>query len=81
MVRGMTSAAPLLDVVIPVYNEQAGLARSVRRLHRYLARQDSGIADEPATARALAGYLLRGLDCGALTDAGFPRSDLLTLAR
>ena len=33
----MTSAAPLLDVVIPVYDEQAGLARSVRRLHRCLA--------------------------------------------
>jgi glycosyltransferase involved in cell wall biosynthesis len=33
----MPSAAPLLDVVVPVYNEQAGLARSVRRLHRYLA--------------------------------------------
>ncbi|MEV6343956.1 aldolase/citrate lyase family protein [Actinoplanes sp. NPDC051851] len=49
------------------------------RLHRYLARQESGIADEPATARALAGYLLRGLDCGALTDAGFPRGELVTL--
>ena len=28
--------------------------------------RSGGIADEPATARALAGYLLRGLDCGAL---------------
>src|ERR1700712_2847106 len=27
---------PVLDVVIPVYNEQAALAESVRRLHRYL---------------------------------------------
>ena len=27
---------PVLDVVIPVYNEQAALAGSVRRLHRYL---------------------------------------------
>jgi len=58
-----------------------GRDAAVERLHRYLARQDSGIADEPATARALAAYLLRGLDCGALTDAGFPRSDLLVLAR
>jgi hypothetical protein len=49
-------------------------------LERYLSRQESGIADEPATARALAGYLLRGLDCGALDDAGFPRSDLVGLA-
>jgi hypothetical protein len=27
---------PVLDVVIPVYNEQAALADSVHRLHRYL---------------------------------------------
>ncbi|WP_433295246.1 DUF6986 family protein [Actinoplanes sp. CA-030573] len=58
-----------------------GRDAAVERLHRYLSRQQSGIADEPATARALAGYLLRGLDCGALTDAGLPRSDLLELAR
>ncbi len=57
-----------------------GRDAAVERLHRYLARQDSGIADEPATARALAAYLLRGLDCGALTDAGLPRADLLALA-
>ncbi|MFF5294618.1 DUF6986 family protein [Paractinoplanes globisporus] len=58
-----------------------GRDAAVARLHRYLSRQESGIADEPATARALAGYLLRGLDCGALKDAGFPRSDLLTLTQ
>jgi citrate lyase beta subunit len=58
----------------------AGRDVAVERLQRYLSRQESGIADEPATARALAGYLLRGLDCGALDDAGFPRSELLTLA-
>ena len=29
--------APVLDVVIPVFNEQDALAWSVRRLHRYLA--------------------------------------------
>ncbi|GIM90266.1 DUF6986 family protein [Paractinoplanes toevensis] len=57
-----------------------GRDAAVGRLHRYLSRQESGIADEPATARALAGYLLRGLDCGALTDAGLPRSDLQKLA-
>jgi glycosyltransferase involved in cell wall biosynthesis len=28
---------PVLDVVVPVYNEQTALAASVRRLHRYLA--------------------------------------------
>ncbi|SDT79314.1 DUF6986 family protein [Actinoplanes derwentensis] len=57
-----------------------GRDAAVTRLHRYLDRQDSGIADEPATARALAGYLLRGLDCGALDDAGFPREQLTALS-
>ncbi|GAA2705163.1 DUF6986 family protein [Actinoplanes palleronii] len=56
-----------------------GRDAAITRLHRYLDRQDSGIMDEPATARALAGYLLRGLDCGALTDAGFPREQLTAL--
>jgi citrate lyase beta subunit len=58
----------------------SGRDTAVERLQRYLSRQESGIADEPATARALAGYLLRGLDCGALADAGFPRESLLALA-
>lgn len=31
------AGVPVLDVVVPVYNEQAALAHSVRRLHRYLA--------------------------------------------
>jgi putative flippase GtrA len=64
----MTSAAPLLDVVIPVYNEQAGLARSVRRLHRYLACEfpfswriviadNASTDDTPAIGRALAAEL------------------------
>ncbi|GGM97070.1 citrate lyase beta subunit [Actinoplanes campanulatus] len=56
-----------------------GRDTAVTRLRRYLDRQDSGIADEPATARALAGYLLRGLDCGALDDASFPRAELTAL--
>ncbi|GIE88855.1 DUF6986 family protein [Actinoplanes regularis] len=56
-----------------------GRDAAVTRLHRYLDRQESGVMDEPATARALAGYLLRGLDCGALTDAGFPREQLTAL--
>jgi citrate lyase beta subunit len=56
-----------------------GRDAAVTRLRRYLDRQSGGIADEPATARALAGYLLRGLDCGALTDAGFPREMLEAL--
>jgi citrate lyase beta subunit len=46
-----------------------GLASALQRLAAYLGRADSGILDEPATARALAGYLRRGLDCGAFTEA------------
>jgi citrate lyase beta subunit len=53
-----------------------GRDAAVDRLRRYSDRRAGGIADEPATARALAGYLLRGLDCGALDDAGFPREEL-----
>jgi citrate lyase beta subunit len=39
------------------------------RLAAYLDRADAGVLDEPATARALAGVLLRGLDCGAVDQA------------
>jgi citrate lyase beta subunit len=56
-----------------------GVDAAAGRLRRYLDRQSGGILDEPATARALAGYLLRGLDCGALDDVGFTRSELLKL--
>ncbi|HET6534535.1 MAG TPA: aldolase/citrate lyase family protein [Actinoplanes sp.] len=55
-----------------------GRDAAVTRLRRYLDRQSGGIADEPATARALAGFLLRGLDCGALPEQGlgFSRAQL-----
>ncbi|MFI2476278.1 DUF6986 family protein [Nocardia xishanensis] len=42
---------------------------AVPRLRAYLARQDAGVVDEPATAEALAATVLRGLRCGARTDA------------
>jgi citrate lyase beta subunit len=42
---------------------------AARRLRAYLDRQQSGVLDEPATARALADVVLRGLDCGALSAA------------
>ncbi|MGH3310786.1 MAG: DUF6986 family protein [Streptomyces sp.] len=47
---------------------------------------DGGVLDEPATAKALSNYLLRGLDCGALAPgeiarlAGLTRADLERLA-
>jgi citrate lyase beta subunit len=50
-----------------------GLASALDRLEAYAGRgSHGGIADEPATARALARYVLRGLDCGAV-DPGEAR--------
>ncbi|WP_112238614.1 DUF6986 family protein [Kribbella monticola] len=43
-----------------------GLMSAAARLRAYVDGGDSGYLDEPATAAALAGYLLRALDCGAL---------------
>jgi citrate lyase beta subunit len=43
-----------------------GLPDAVDRLRTYLAKADSGVLDEPATAQALAGFVVRGLDCGAI---------------
>src|SRR3954452_22624615 len=34
--RWPATAAPDVDIVVPVHNEEAGLERSVRRLHRFL---------------------------------------------
>ena len=61
---------------------RAALPAAAARLGAYLDRVDAGVLDEPATAQALAGVLLRGRDCGALDDgdirsAGGPPADLL----
>jgi citrate lyase beta subunit len=64
-----------------------GYAGAAERLRRYASRSESGILDEPATARALADFLVRGLDCGALResdtqqDTGLDVASLTTLAR
>ncbi|MDT4926917.1 MAG: hypothetical protein QOG01_4630, partial [Pseudonocardiales bacterium] len=64
-----------------------GAAASAERLRAYLARAESGVLDEPATARALAGFLLRGIECGALDPdemharAGTDAAQLTALAR
>jgi citrate lyase beta subunit len=55
-----------------------GYRGAAERLGRYLTRRSAGILDEPATARAMAGFLLRGLDCGAL-DADEIHFDRATL--
>lgn len=59
---------PVVDVVVPVYNEQATLAGSVRRLHRYLAESlpytaritiadNASVDDTPRIAAQLADEL------------------------
>jgi citrate lyase beta subunit len=45
---------------------RAGLPPTAARLRDYVERSEGGVMDEPATAEALAGFLLRGLGCGAL---------------
>ncbi|KZO58119.1 MULTISPECIES: DUF6986 family protein [Dietzia] len=58
------------------------------RIAAYLGTgPDAGYLDEPATARALADFCVRALDCGAVTAdeittrAGLGRDDLVTLTR
>jgi citrate lyase beta subunit len=50
-----------------------GFPVAARRLRAYLDRVSSGTLDEPATARALAGFLWRGAACGAVPDAELVR--------
>ena len=50
--------------VFAYYRE--GYEQAAARLSRYAGRVGGDVMDEPATAKALSGYLLRGLDCGAL---------------
>jgi len=46
-----------------------GLPRASERLRNYLDHTGSGVLDEPATARALADFLLRAANCGATNAA------------
>jgi hypothetical protein len=46
-----------------------GLPLACNRLRGYAGAVAGGLLEEPATARALAGYLARGLDCGAVSAA------------
>jgi citrate lyase beta subunit len=65
-----------------------GFAAAAARLAAYVARNGggAGVMDEPATAKALSGHLLRGLDCGALdaeevtAATGLGRAELDALA-
>jgi citrate lyase beta subunit len=46
-----------------------GFEQAAQRLRAYLGQGQSGYLDEPSTATALAGFVLRGLDCGAVDAA------------
>lgn len=46
---------------------RADFPTSAERLRTYLTGEEGAVLDEPATARALAGFLQRGLDCGAIS--------------
>ncbi|WP_035742369.1 DUF6986 family protein [Parafrankia elaeagni] len=61
-----------------------GLPDALRRLADYAAARSRGsVADEPATARALAGHALRALDARLLDEPGLRAAglDLATVAR
>ena len=58
-----------------------GLEPAIERLRAYRKAEATQIADEPATVRALAAFLLRGLDCGAISDAEVATASGLNLNR
>jgi citrate lyase beta subunit len=57
---------------------RTGLADVVGRLEAYLDGRSGDVMDEPATARAMASFLVRGTDCGAVgeDEIPFPAEDL-----
>ncbi|GAB3519991.1 DUF6986 family protein [Arthrobacter monumenti] len=63
-----------------------GWDAAARRLHNYVHQVESEVMDEPATARALARFVHRGLLCGAVSTAeldsavGISGSELFALA-
>jgi citrate lyase beta subunit len=63
-----------------------GLPAAAARLRNYVDHTEGGVMDEPATARALAAFVLRGVQCGAVGTeevqalAGVELSQLTALA-
>lgn len=63
-----------------------GYPAAASRLRAYLAQEEGAVMDEPATARALAWFVLRGVQCGAidssevLVDIGISIEALASLA-
>ncbi|WP_448721362.1 DUF6986 family protein [Microbacterium natoriense] len=86
--QGWDLAAPQLPTrylaTYAFYRE--GFAAAATRLDNYLHGSDATIMDEPATARALARFVVRGLECGAVTESeslaatGATRGELIRLA-
>ncbi|KRF29123.1 aldolase/citrate lyase family protein [Phycicoccus sp. Soil802] len=64
-----------------------GLPAAGQRLKNYVGQVDSGVMDEPATARALSDFVVRALDCGATDEqevqalTGLDRAAIDRLAR
>lgn len=64
-----------------------GFSTAAARLHAYVNKTSSGYLDEPATAAALATFVLRGVECGAIDQSevdaliGVDPAGLATLAR
>ncbi len=48
---------------------RGGFDAAALRLRNYLEQTGSSVMDEPATARALSDFIVRGLDCGAISEA------------
>ncbi|WP_134668043.1 MULTISPECIES: aldolase/citrate lyase family protein [unclassified Amycolatopsis] len=49
-----------------------GAPAAAKRLQDYASKTSGGVLDEPATAEALARYLLGGFHCGALAESELP---------
>ena len=63
---------------------RTGLVPAGRRLRAYGAPDpdtSSSVVDEPATARAMAAFLLRGVDCGAVSDREVAKASGLRLGK
>ena len=83
--RAGTCTPPSCPAASPPPTRSTGRAfpRSRSRLRNYVERTEGGVMDEPATARALAAFVLRGVQCGAvgaeevqaLAGLGIPPAD------
>jgi citrate lyase beta subunit len=46
---------------------RSGFDEAAERLRNYMEQTGSSVMDEPATARALSDFIVRGMDCGAIS--------------